>query len=162
MGTGRKFSNKITILFLLISIMLCFTACKEEKETGESCTISVECSTILDNMDKLDKGLTDYISKDGIILEKTSVPLKENDTVYDVLSRVLKENNILMEASFTGKSAYVEGIDNIYEFSCGELSGWMYSVNGEIPMKSCSDYKVKDGDDILWQYTCDLGEDLKN
>ena len=66
-----------------------------------------------------------------------------------------------MEASFTGKSAYVEGIDNIYEFSCGQQSGWMYSVNDKFPQVSCSDYKVKDGDVIKWKYTCDLGEDVK-
>ena len=66
-----------------------------------------------------------------------------------------------MEASFTANSAYIEGIDNIYEFSCGELSGWMYRVNGEYAQVSCSDYKVKDGDKIQWSYTCDLGEDIK-
>ncbi len=40
-----------------------------------------------------------------------------------------------MEASFTGDSVYVEGINNIYEFSCGEQSGWMYEVNGVYPGK---------------------------
>ena len=67
-----------------------------------------------------------------------------------------------MEASFTTGTAYIEGINNIYEFSCGELSGWMYCVNGEYPNVGCSDYKIKDGDNIEWYYTCDLGEDLKN
>ncbi|MFR4318181.1 MAG: DUF4430 domain-containing protein [Eubacterium sp.] len=66
-----------------------------------------------------------------------------------------------MEASFAAKTAYVEGINNIYEFSCGKLSGWMYEVNGEYPNVGCSDYKVKDKDVIEWHYTCNLGEDLK-
>lgn len=30
-------------------------------------------------------------------------------------------------------SAYIEGINNLYEFDCGELSGWMYKVNGLVP-----------------------------
>ena len=38
----------------------------------------------------------------------------------------------------------------------------MYCVNGEYPNVGCSDYKIKDGDNIEWHYTCDLGEDLKN
>ena len=50
---------------------------------------------------------------------------------------------------------------NIYEFSCGEQSGWMYEVNGVYPGKSCSKYDVEDGDIIKWNYTCKLGKDLE-
>ena len=105
----------------------------------------VECSKIFDNQDKLDKAVKDYIPKDGIILKKKEVSFNEGENVYDVLKRELKNENILMEASFTTGTAYIEGINNIYEFSCGELSGWMYCVNGEYPNVGCSDYKIKDG-----------------
>ena len=57
-------------------------------------------------------------------------------------------------------SAYVEGINNLYEFDVGSLSGWMYNVNGWYPNYGCSRYQVKDGDVVEWCYTCDLGEDL--
>jgi len=59
-------------------------------------------------------------------------------------------------------SVYIEGIGNLYEFDCGELSGWMYSVNGEFPMYGMSQYEVKDGDVIEVVYTCDLGADVGN
>ena len=72
----------------------------------------------------------------------------------------MRQQGILMEASFTGDMAYIEGIDNLYEFSCGELSGWMYCVNEEYPHVGCSSIKVQDGDEIEWHYTCDLGSDL--
>lgn len=52
-------------------------------------------------------------------------------------------------------------LNNIYEFSCGEQSGWMYEVNGVYPGKSCSKYDVEDGDIIKWNYTCKLGKDLE-
>ena len=67
-----------------------------------------------------------------------------------------------MEASYTPMygSVYVEGINNLYEFDCGELSGWMYSVNGIYPNYGCSSYILKDGDVICWVYTCDLGYDV--
>jgi hypothetical protein len=58
------------------------------------------------------------------------------------------------------KSAYIEGIANLYEFDRGELSGWMYCVNGWYPNYGCSAYKLKDGDAIEWHYTTDLGRDL--
>ena len=57
-------------------------------------------------------------------------------------------------------SAYIEGINNIYEFDGGELSGWTYLVNGKVPGVGCSEYKVKNGDVIEWLYTCDMGRDL--
>ena len=41
----------------------------------------------------------------------------------------MKKNKIHMEFENTPlyNSAYVEDIANLYEFDCGELSGWMYS-----------------------------------
>ena len=59
-------------------------------------------------------------------------------------------------------SVYVEGISNIYEFDCGELSGWMYKVNGWFPNYGCSRYQLKPGDRVEWVYTCDLGDDVGN
>ena len=47
-------------------------------------------------------------------------------------------------------SAYIEGINNLYEFDCGELSGWMYKVNGWFPNYGCSRYQLKEGDTIEW------------
>ena len=57
-------------------------------------------------------------------------------------------------------SAYIEGISNLYEFDCGERSGWMYKVNGWFPNYGCSRYELKNGDKIEWVYTCDLGRDV--
>ena len=56
--------------------------------------------------------------------------------------------------------AYIEGINYLYEFDGGTLSGWMYKVNGQFPNYGCSQYFVEDGDEIVWMYTCDLGRDV--
>ena len=158
-----KLMKKIMLIILILCILL--TGCKlsdneNQNKTGAYCTISVNCSTVLAHMDELDNNLAEYIPKDGVILKETKVEIYKDDSVYDVLKRILKKNEILMEASFTGDLAYVEGINNLYEFSCGELSGWMYCVNGEYPNVGCSSYKVKDGDKIEWNYTCNMGSDL--
>ena len=161
----KKKKMKTFGLFFLVLVCIGTSGCKKgETKPSEvgTCMIMVECSTVFDNLEKLDKSVKDFIPEDGVIMEKREVPVYDNDNVYKVLQRELKKDNILMEASFTGSSAYIEGIDNIYEFSCGELSGWEYCVNGEYSNTSCSEYKVKDGDVIEWHYTCNLGEDLKN
>ncbi len=95
------------------------------------------------------------------ILEATSVEIADGDTVYDVLKNLTKENNIQMEASGVAAGTYVEGIANIYEFDQGPESGWMYSVNGVFQGQSAGAYKLNVGDIIEWEYTKNLGKDLK-
>ena len=37
----------------------------------------------------------------------------------------------------------------------------MYSVNGEFADRGCGEYTLTDGDSIKWQYTRNIGDDLK-
>jgi len=130
-------------------------------------TIAIRVDTLLKHWDKLDPSLQSekYVPKNGIILKATKYELlSEKDTVWDVLQRATKEHKIQMEYQGANEniynSVYVEGINHLYEFSAGELSGWMYKVNGVYPNYGCSQYVLKDGDVIEWNYTVDLGRDL--
>lgn len=129
---------------------------------GSTCTISISCSTILNNMDKCDPAISGIVPSSGTILSTTTVEFTEGETVYDVLQRVCQSNGIQMEASWspTYNSAYIEGIANIYEFDVGSGSGWMYKVNGWFPNYGCSSYPLKGGESICWMYTCSLGSDI--
>ena len=133
-----------------------------DKATTLTCTFSIECSTILNNLSMLDPEKLEMVPSGGVILQKTTVTFYEGESVYDVLLRLCKEKGIHMEASWTPiyNSAYVEGIHNLYEFDCGALSGWMYRVNGWYPNYGSSRYQLKDGDLVEWRYTCDLGHDV--
>ena len=84
--------------------------------------------------------------------------LHKGDTAYDILYRATKDNNISMESSDTAGNKYVKGIDNFYEFSCGQQSGWLYQVNGKTPKKSSSSYKLKNNDVVAWRFTCKKGD----
>lgn len=134
----------------------------ESSATVHTCTISISCSTILNNMDDLTAGKEEFVPANGQILAPSTIEFTEGESVHDVLKRVCKEAGIHMESTYTPMydSAYVEGINQLYEFDCGELSGWMYNVNGWFPNYGCSKYKVEDGDVINWVYTCDLGKDV--
>lgn len=127
-----------------------------------TCTMSITCKTILDNMDLFNKDKLGVLPKDGIIYAERTVIFYEGESVFDILARETKKNRIHMEhESFPiYNSEYIEGINNIYEFDCGEGSGWMYQVNGLTPNYGCSRYQVKPGDKIEWIYTCDLGHDI--
>ena len=127
------------------------------------CTITIRCDTILDNLDNLDAGKEAYVPSNGVILATSSVEFEDGETVFDVLNRVCEYAGIQIEYSWTPlyNSYYIEGINNLYEFDCGNESGWMYKVNGWFPNYGCSSYTLKDGDDIVWCYTCNgLGADV--
>ena len=151
-------------LLLCLLLLLC-TACggQTQEDAGAlRCTVTIECSMVLEHMDDLKSGKADIVPADGVLLPETTVAFSEGDTVFDVLQRVCRAQGIHMESTWTPayNSAYIEGIGNLYEFDCGELSGWMYSVNGVWPDYGCSGYTLHDGDTVVWSYTCDLGRDV--
>lgn len=132
------------------------------KEKSFKVKLSITCETILNNMDLLDEAKYELVPEDSIIFPLQEVTAYEGESVFDVLLREVQNAGIHMEFEFTPmyNSAYIEGINNLYEFDVGELSGWMYKVNEWFPNYGCSRYQVKEGDVIEWVYTCDLGRDV--
>lgn len=135
-------------------------------EDSETVFLSIKCNTILDNWDNLDDSLKfeKYVPSDGVILIQTEYVLRPGDTVFDILDRAIRHNRIQMEYTYSTNfgSIYIQGLNHLYEFSCGPLSGWMYLVNSEFPNYGSSKYLLEDGDVIEWVYTCDLGRDVGN
>ncbi|MBR2490127.1 MAG: DUF4430 domain-containing protein [Ruminiclostridium sp.] len=131
-------------------------------DTAYTCTLTVRCDTILDNMAWLDPAKTELVPADGVILPETTVTFYEGESVFNILQREMKKAGIHLEFENTPiyNSAYIEGIANLYEFDCGELSGWTYRVNGWAPNYGCSRYQLQPGDTVEWLYTCKLGLDV--
>lgn len=177
--------KRIVVVILMVLVVFILTSCvdntepvpvevpegKPEPVSAEeieitdkelTCTLSVRCDTILDNMSDFDKDKAEILPNNGIILKETEVVFYEGETVFNLLRREMKKNKIHMEFNEVPMygSAYIEGIANIYEFDCGELSGWMYKVNDWFPNYGCSRYKLKEHDKVEWIYTCDLGRDI--
>lgn len=127
-----------------------------------TCTVSISCASVLDNEDMLEGEKAELIPADGWVLQPVEVTFDEGESVFNVLQRVCRGREIHLEFMTTPLygSAYVEGIHNLYEFDCGALSGWMYSVNGLFPNYGSSRYQLSDGDTVCWVYTCDLGKDV--
>ncbi len=53
---------------------------------------------------------------------------------------------------------FVDCIRGICTGHLGKSSGWMYSVNGEIPMVSADRYNLKAGDDVIWYFSRSMSE----
>lgn len=137
------------ILALLIILIAVFAGCGNKNAVNVN--VEIDASDILSNYEMLDEALRDekYVPKDGIILETVEVTVSEGDGALEALKAVAKANNIHIDVS----DGYAKGINYIYEKSCGDMSGWVYEVNGEAVM---SEYFVSEGDTITWKYICDF------
>lgn len=120
-----------------------------------SCTLNVECKSILNNMDKLKDGHSEYVPANGYIIKGYKYTAKAGFTAYDALKKACEDNGIKLTAKSTMYGTYVSGINNIDEFDCGSQSGWMYSINGNRPNVSASSQRVTDGDEITFEYVCE-------
>ena len=143
----------------------------KEEERGEEpvpipehhiCTIEIRCDTVSDTSKLENQAAAPYVPASGVILETAEIEFTLGESVFDILLRAAKERNIHMEFRSDGVygGKYIEGINYLYEMDAGPVSGWMYKVNGMFPNYGCANYKVKDGDAIVWMYTCDLGMDV--
>lgn len=148
--------------YALVSASLQLSGKSLYRMAANTCTLEIRCDTLLQHLDKLSSGKAELVPEDGILLEKTTVSFEPGESVFDVFRRCLREQNVHFEyvdAKAYG-SIYIEGIGNLYEFDCGEQSGWLYFVNGISPGLGCSGYTVANGDEIVFAYTCDMGADL--
>ena len=139
-----------------------FASDKSDGTSALYCTFSIDCTSIFNHIDSLKQEKLELLPSDGKILAPTKTSFTSGESVFDVLQRVCRENEIHMEASFTPLygSSYVEGICNLYEKDCGDLSGWTYFVNGECPSYGCSSYRLSDQDVVEWTFSCNLGYDV--
>lgn len=155
---GKNFAAVMIIGAAAVIIVLCtefssaddyYGATSEKTNPIGTVALEIRCDTVA--------GKADYIPESGVILAETEYAFEEGETVYDILVEACRENEIHTE--FSG--GYISGINYIYEFDFGELSGWMYFVNGEEASVGCDTYKLADGDRIEWLYSCEMGNDLK-
>lgn len=77
-----------------------------------------------------------------------SFTFNQGATVYDALCAT----GLSIASNQSSYGVYVSSIGGLAEKQHGANSGWMYSVNGSTPMTSCSNYKLKNGDSVVWYY----------
>ena len=117
-----------------------------------SVTLSIRCDKVA--------GRAAHIPESGVILAAAEMPIAQGDTVYTVLTDAARAHGIHMEASGAQGMMYIHGIGNIYEFDFGDLSGWVYTVNGQSASVGCDQYVLKPGDRVVFHYTLELGNEI--
>lgn len=161
----RSWKNYVAVL-LVAALLIVFVTTVELQSTDDyyshsavksdpvgSVTMTIRCDTVA--------GKATHIPENGIILSDAVFDLAKGETAYDILIEGARAYGIHVESSGASGLRYVVGINQLYEYDFGELSGWMYFVNEQSPSVGCDQYTLQDGDHIEWVYTCALGADLK-
>ena len=161
----RRFTKKNVLLSVGIAVVLLavtwftrFESVKQHYSGTEktdpigTVSITIRCDTIAGEAGA---------PKDPVILPVTEVQIEKGETAFAVLEQITKENRIPMDFTGSGSSAYVKGIAGLYEFDYGNLSGWIYLINGEEMSIGCGAAEVSPGDRIEFLYTKMLGDDLR-
>ncbi|MBQ8830468.1 MAG: DUF4430 domain-containing protein [Oscillospiraceae bacterium] len=160
----KKLIAIVMALILTFSLFACSGKKSDDSEKIYTCTVSISCTVLLEeeNYNNLTPEKQQMVPEDGIILAPMEVKFAEGDSAFDILQQVTRDNKIHLEFSESPlyESAYIEGINNLYELDCGDLSGWMIRINGEFPNYGSSNCFFEDGATVEWMYTCDLGQDV--
>lgn len=158
----RDTMKKFTVILLSLVFCFAFFGCgagsntKQNSSTASTvtCMVTVECKSILSDMDSLKAGHEDYVPADGYILNGYSVTVSDGSTAYDAVMSACDERNIPVNISNSSFGKYISGFNNIDEKDCGNQSGWTYTINGESPSVSCDSYTLSDGDSVEFSYIC--------
>ena len=155
--------KKIVSLILIAVLCLSFASCgnSQGKKIGTA-TLLISAENATYNRDILSQTARDVVPTDGIILNELSFDVYEKESCYQAIKRVLQD--MKMQVEFVGDqdspSAYIKGLNNLYEKDAGDQSGWFYSVNNVLPSVGMNHYYLKDGDSVRIDYSLNYGEDL--
>ncbi|MGN0701153.1 MAG: DUF4430 domain-containing protein [Oscillospiraceae bacterium] len=125
-----------------------------------SVTLSVSCENALSNLDMIDEQITPLsaIPQDGVIIGDCTVSLETGETAFDALVYAAREKRIRVDYRSSVYGEYISGIGGVSEFGFGDMSGWIYRVNGEMPEVSAGAFALSDGDEVEFIYTCRYGD----
>lgn len=93
---------------------------------------------------------------EGMWLSESNISISNNASVLALMKNVFDANNVQcvgMDRGYISSVTY-NGV-TLAEFDKGPNSGWMYSVNGEIPEVAIGSYRLKDGDVVEFFYVVD-------
>ncbi|MDM5155499.1 DUF4430 domain-containing protein [Bacillus sp. DX1.1] len=88
-------------------------------------------------------------SQKGIILCPKEVSIKDGETAYSLLQKVM---NGKVTAENTKYGMYIKSIDGLM---AGETSGWTYDVNDKAAMGGADSYKLEAGDVVAFRFVVD-------
>lgn len=150
--TGRtKFAQVIIAIALATMLAFAATGCSTPEEPSEPAPgeATIEVTMVIDCSEAVEAGNKTAIAaaEDGIVYDDTLV-LKDFETVLDAL--IASNVEYISNDSTMGK--YVSSIAGLGMGDQGDMSGWVFTLNGESVTVSADEQKLEDGDHIEWKF----------
>ena len=137
--------KKLLTVLCIIALLFAVTACST-KPAGEETPIvnPVNLSfSLLDGEDELDLEDFEEIQDDPFIAE-------EGSSVLEATQLYCMSHDISI--SVDSSKGYITEIAGLTEGDYSEMTGWVFTVNGEMGMLSAEEQLVEEGDKIAWEF----------
>lgn len=148
-NTRRSLATRLAALVAVFALALTVTACNATSSADANATAD-------DAQQERQATIAVSVTIDGTAADGESttaeVSVPEGATVYDALVATDADVN----ASDSEYGMYVMGINGLAAGDHGDMSGWLFTVNGEMAEVGCSQYELADGDVVVWSYTTDF------
>ncbi|MDR1781588.1 MAG: DUF4430 domain-containing protein [Bacilli bacterium] len=175
----RKIKTLLLALIIMVGCIGCSIQSKEEFKNGTNPDIKINTTTKEndkdiaftltidnhminedDNYDKLDKAIQEKYPKDKNLVEALPIVVTKEMSVKDVIDDFAKANDINIVYGDMSGMSYIISINGLGSKTLGASSGWLYTINGELPLTSIDKTMVKENDKISFVYTVDGGKDV--
>lgn len=123
-------------------------------------TPSQEGTQAVGEADRVYQVSLSIIGLEGHVILDTAVIESNEISVFELLKNYCDDMDIPLDYTGAFEMAYIKGINNLYEFDYGPLSGWMYAVDGVFPTKSVGSYQLDSDKEVVFYYTLDSGKDI--
>lgn len=137
-------------------------AAKEESEQtgGGGIVVPPSGDSDEDEKDKIVVKVTVKAEDKNWIKNYKTTIYDDSPTIYHAIVKACEENDIIVVGA---ESGYVVSMTykgtTLAEFDNGAGSGWLYKLNGEVPLFGIKECDIKDGDTIVFYYTSDYTSD---
>ncbi len=133
---GIVLKKKILLLFTMIVLVLGVSSCSEKNNVDSSSTTG-----------DYESKATIELVEDGEKFKEETLEFNEDEKLLDIMKRNL---------DIVEKDGFIESIEKKSQ-DPDKNKYWLYEVNGEMAQVGANEYKLKDGDKVLFRL-----EELKN
>ncbi len=151
----KKLTSVLSVFLVILTVVSVTSFGAYADGGGASDTISVTFSLMGDAAHG--KNGTHYGFYNWI--EPESIETENGTTAMQLLLDVLTAKGYSYEGEGYLRSITTPGGCRLGEFVNGDMSGWMYAVNGDMPMVGADDYVLGSGDNLVWYYVDDYMND---
>lgn len=150
-------TKRIACLTCVLIVALCavMCACGAEKTVKKNkIFLTVNCSEAVAAGIRDEEAFKTMIPESGTMLTVKDLEVDEGCTLETAIRTALADNGVV----FIIQDGYISAVNGLEEGHMGGASGWLYYVNGTVPMEGISKTVVNDGDAIELRYVTDFSK----